>query len=168
MPETDKTASPSRSPFRQPQFRWKTDPTFYPTARLAMESPQERYAYVTAIAPDHNSRTDSVLASVLQIGGIARRTPHPSQPGIALNGAPQMVELSRDGKRLYFTNSLYAAWDEQFYPDGIGTWFVRAEANQDGSLKFDRDFFVTSESHRFHQVRLDGGDTSSDSFCYPS
>ena len=28
-----------------------------------------------------------------------------------LNGGPQMVEVSRDGKRVYFTNSLYAPWD---------------------------------------------------------
>jgi selenium-binding protein 1 len=66
MPDTDKTASPSRISVRQPQFRWKTDPTFYPTARLAMESPQERYAYVTAIAPDHKSRTDSLF--VVDVG----------------------------------------------------------------------------------------------------
>jgi len=105
---------------------------------------------------------------VLQIGGIARKAPHPSQPEVALNGAPQMVELSRDGKRLYLTNSLYAAWDEQFYPDGIRTWLVRADAYEDGGLKFNRDFFVTSGTHRFHQVRLEGGDISSDSFCYPS
>ena len=32
------------SSFRPSQFRWKTHPTFYPTARLAMESPAERYA----------------------------------------------------------------------------------------------------------------------------
>ena len=31
-----------------------------------------------------------------------------------------MVEVSRDGKRVYFTNSLYGAWDDQFYPDGVG------------------------------------------------
>jgi len=30
-----------------------------------------------------------------------------------------MVELSRDGKRIYFTNSLYSPWDAQFYPEGI-------------------------------------------------
>ena len=30
-----------------------------------------------------------------------------------------MVEISRDGKRVYFTNSLYGAVDPQFYPDGI-------------------------------------------------
>jgi len=30
-------------------------------------------------------------------------------PQTLLNGGPQMVELSRDGKRIYLTNSLYAA-----------------------------------------------------------
>lgn len=29
-----------------------------------------------------------------------------------------MVEISRDGKRVYWTNSLYSTWDNQFYPDG--------------------------------------------------
>ena len=33
---------------------------------------------------------------------------------------PQMVEVSRDGKRVYLTNSLYATWDDVFYPDGVG------------------------------------------------
>ena len=51
----------ANSSFRQSQFRWKTDPTFYPTARLAMESPAERYGYVAALAPDNKSRTDALL-----------------------------------------------------------------------------------------------------------
>jgi selenium-binding protein 1 len=113
--------------------------------------------------PDHPK-----LTSMVQIGGIVRRAPHPKDPNVGLNGGPQMVEISRDGKRLYFTNSLYAAWDDQFYSDGIRTWFVKAEAGPDGSLRLDPNFFVTSTEHRLHQVRLDGGDTSSDSFCYPS
>ena len=46
--------------------------------------------------------------------GIVDRTPHPSQPNRALNGGPQMVEVSRDGRRIYFTNSLYTPWDKQF------------------------------------------------------
>jgi selenium-binding protein 1 len=79
-----------------------------------------------------------------------------------------MVEISRDGKRVYFTNSLYASWDQQLYPDGIRTWLVKAHAEPDGSLTLDPNFFVTSTEHRLHQVRLDGGDASSDSFCYPS
>jgi len=115
------------------------------------------------------SKPDSPkLTSVLQIGGIVRRASHPRDPNSPLNGGPQMVEISRDGKRVYFTNSLYTAWDEQFYPEGIRTWFVKADAASDGSLHFDPKFFVTSNEHRLHQVRLDGGDASSDSYCYPS
>ena len=34
------------------------------------------------------------------------RPPEEARPG--LNGGPQMVEISRDGKRVYFTNSLYS------------------------------------------------------------
>jgi methanethiol oxidase len=108
------------------------------------------------------------LGGVIQIGGILRRAGHPNDPGKSLNGGPQMVEVSRDGKRVYFTNSLYASWDDQFYPDGIQTWFVKANANSDGSFELDPKFFVSSDEHRLHQVRLDGGDSSSDSFCYPS
>ena len=43
-----------------------------------------------------------------------------------LAGGPQMVEVSRDRKRVYFTNSLYGAWDDQFYPDGVGTRWAGA------------------------------------------
>jgi methanethiol oxidase len=114
------------------------------------------------------SRPDSPkLTSVLQIGGMVHRASHPRDPNSPLNGGPQMVEISRDGKRVYFTNSLYTAWDEQFYPEGIRTWFVKADAASDGSLHFDPRFFVTSNERRLHQVRLDGGDASSDSYCYP-
>jgi selenium-binding protein 1 len=108
------------------------------------------------------------LTAVLPIGGIVKRTPHPKQPAEPLNGGPQMVEVSRDGKRVYLTNSLYQSWDEQFYPDGIRTWMVKADADADGSLRFDPRFLVKTENHRLHQVRLEGGDTSSDSFCFPS
>ena len=60
------------------------------------------------------------LTATTQIGGIVRRAAHPAQPGKRLNGGPQMVELSRDGRRVYLTNGLYSPWDEQFYPDGAG------------------------------------------------
>jgi selenium-binding protein 1 len=108
------------------------------------------------------------LTGVIQIGGIVRRAAHPRDPGTPLSGGPQMVEVSRDGKRVYFSNSLYAAWDDQFYPDGTGSWFVKADAGSDGSLTLARDFFVTTPDYRLHQVHLEGGDTSSDSYCFPS
>ena len=37
--------------------------------------------------------------------------------GKRLEGGPQMIQLSLDGKRLYVSNSLYSSWDVQFYPD---------------------------------------------------
>jgi methanethiol oxidase len=46
------------------------------------------------------------LAGSVHVGGIARRTPHPN--GKVYAGGPQMVEISRDGKRVYWTNSLYS------------------------------------------------------------
>ena len=68
-----------------------------------------------------------------------------------------MVEVSRDGKRVYFTNSLYGAIDPQFYPDGIEGWMVKLDAKPDGGIAFDKKFFVEWPApHRPHQVRLAG------------
>jgi len=105
------------------------------------------------------------LTGSVRLGGITSRAPHPK--GGALNGAGQMVELSRDGRRVYLTNSLYAAWDEQFYPDGVRGWLAKIDANPNGGMSVDKNFFVKFEGERPHQVRLEGGDSSSDSFCYP-
>jgi selenium-binding protein 1 len=45
---------------------------------------------------------------------------------------------------------------------------VKLDAGADGGIAFDPKFFVQwPESHRPHQVRLEGGDCSSDSYCYP-
>jgi selenium-binding protein 1 len=106
------------------------------------------------------------LTGSVHIGGIARRTPHPSRPDVALNGAPQMVEISRDGKRVYFTNSLYGSWDEQFYPDGIKGWIARLNVSDSGEMAFDPVFFREFDDLRPHQVHLEGGDASSDSYCF--
>jgi selenium-binding protein 1 len=77
-----------------------------------------------------------------------------------------MVEVSRDGKRAYVSNSLYGAWDDQFYTDGVGSWMVKLDAGEDGGLALDPRFFLESEL-RSHQVHLEGGDCSSDSYCFP-
>jgi selenium-binding protein 1 len=106
------------------------------------------------------------LTGTVRIGGIVARAPHPTGSG-PLNGGPQMVEVSRDGKRIYFTNSLYSPWDEQFYPDGMKSWMVKLNANPQGGMNLDEKFFVEFDELRAHQVRLEGGDASSDSYCYP-
>jgi selenium-binding protein 1 len=115
--------------------------------------------------PQNPKETGSV-----QIGGIARETPHPSAPQSGLRGGPQMVEISRDGRRVYFTNSLYASWDEVFYPNGVGAWMARVNADPDrGGMEIDSAFFPNGDDFRglrVHQCRLQGGDASSDSYCF--
>jgi len=106
------------------------------------------------------------LTGSIHLGGIVRRTPHPTSG--PLNGGPQMVELSRDGRRVYLTNSLYLAWDAQFYPEGLRGWAVKIDANPAGGMQLDPRFFMDFGEERPHQIRLQGGDSSSDSFCYPS
>ena len=106
------------------------------------------------------------LTGSVHLGGIVRKAAHPRKG--ALNGGPQMVEVSRDGRRIYLTNSLYASWDAQFYPEGIQGWAVKLDADPNGGLKLDPDFFVDFGKERPHQIRLEGGDASSDSYCYPN
>ena len=107
------------------------------------------------------------LVGSVHIGGIVRQAPHPANPKQPLNGGPQMVELSRDGRRVFFTNSLYAAWDKQFYPEGIRGWMVKLDVAPEGGIQFDPKFFAEFGDRRPHQVRLQGGDASSDFYCYP-
>jgi len=111
--------------------------------------------------PFHPKQVGSV-----HIGGIVRRAAHPKDPNRKLSGGPQMVEVSRDGKRVYFTNSLYAAWDEQFYPEGVGNWMVKLDVAPQGGIQLDPKFFFETNDYRLHQVRLEGGDASSDSYCF--
>jgi selenium-binding protein 1 len=133
----------------------------------------DRYLYVSCWGTGELRQYDvtdpfnPVLTGSAKIGGIVRRTPHPRDPGRALNGGPQMVEVSRDGRRVYITNSLYSPWDAQFYPDGIRGWIAKLDVAPHGGVAFDERFLVElQDGYRPHQVRLEGGDASSDSFCY--
>ena len=136
-------------------------------------SVDDRFLYVSCWGTgelrqyDVSDPFNPVLTAVTRIGGIVRRAAHPAAPAQALNGGPQMVELSRDGRRVYVTNALYSPWDAQFYPDGIRSWMVKLDTRSQGGMALDPRFFVPFEDGiRAHQVRLDGGDASSDSFCY--
>jgi methanethiol oxidase len=110
-------------------------------------------------------------AGSVRLGGIVRRQPHPAAPDRPLGGGPQMVEVSRDGRRVYVTNSLYGVWDDIFYPDGVGAWAAKLDADPGGGLATDQRFFPHGEDFRglrVHQTRLQGGDASSDSYCSTS
>ena len=106
------------------------------------------------------------LTACMRIGGIVNRASHPAAPDAPLNGGPQMVEISRDGRRVYLTNSLYGAIDDQFYPDGVRGWMAKLDVHPQGGMEFDRNFLLQFDKLRPHQVHLEGGDASSDSYCY--
>lgn len=107
-----------------------------------------------------------VQTGSVRIGGIARQEAHPERPEVALNGGPQMVEVSRDGRRVYLTNSLYRSWDEQFYPEGLKGWMAKLDVGENGGVTLDPKLFLEFDGLRPHQVRLEGGDASSDSYCF--
>jgi methanethiol oxidase len=131
----------------------------------------DRYLYVSCWGTgelkryDVSDPTQPKERGSVRIGGIVERAPHPASG--PLNGGPQMVEASRDGRRIYLTNSLYSTWDVQFYPEGIDGWLVKLDSDPEGELRLDTEFFLPFEGERPHQVRLQGGDASSDSYCFP-
>ena len=88
--------------------------------------------------PFHPRETGSV-----RIGGMASRTPHPKAGKV--NGAPQMLEISRDGRRIYVTNSLYSALDDAVLSRGHSR-MDRQSRRQPGGRNRDRP-------ELFHPVR---------------
>lgn len=73
----------------------------------------------------------------------------PSEPvyvkGRRLYGAPQMLQLSLDGKRLYVTSSLFSPWDKQFYPKTIehGSTLIKLDVDVvNGGMSLDKDFLI--------------------------
>jgi selenium-binding protein 1 len=105
------------------------------------------------------------LTGQLQLGGLLGK---PGDSDRDLNGGPQMIQLSLDGRRLYVTNSLYSTWDNQFYP-GLRSWLLRVNCSPDGGMEVDPDFFVDLHDRpggpaRAHEVRLQGGDCTTEIF----
>ena len=105
------------------------------------------------------------LTGRLWLGGLLGK---PSDAGRELNGGPQMLQLSLDGRRLYVTNSLYSTWDNQFYP-GLRSWLLKVNCGPEGGMEVDPDFFVEFHDRaggpaRAHEVRLQGGDSTSEIF----
>ena len=105
------------------------------------------------------------LTGRLWLGGLLGK---PNDAGRELGGGPQMIQLSLDGRRLYVTNSLYSTWDNQFYP-GLRSWLLRVNCAPDGGMQVDHDFFVDFHDRpagpaRAHEVRLQGGDCTTEIF----
>jgi selenium-binding protein 1 len=133
---------------------------------------EDRFLYVSCwgtgdfLQYDVSDPFEPQLTGKVRLGGIVSRAAHPSSG--PLKGGPQMVEVSRDGKRVYVSNSLYSTWDTQFYPEGLDGWIAKLDVGDDGGLTVDPEFLTTNFDGRLpHQIRLEGGDASSDSYCFP-
>merc|ERR1719458_1239584 len=62
-----------------------------------------------------------------------------------IEGAPQMIQLSLDGKRLYVTTSLFSPWDKQFYPELCkkgSMMFIIDIDTENGGMQMNNDFCV--------------------------
>jgi selenium-binding protein 1 len=85
-------------------------------------------------------------------------------------GGPQMLQLSLDGERLYWTTSLFSSWDNQFYPEEGEKGSVMLKADVDprrGTMELDQEFLVDfgEMPHgpaRAHEIRWPDGDCTSD------
>ena len=105
------------------------------------------------------------LTGQLWLGGVIGK---PGDSRRELHGGPNMIQLSLDGRRLYVTNSLYSTWDNQFYPD-LRSWLLRIDCDPSGGMEIDEDFFVDFHDRpdgpaRTHEVRLQGGDCTTEIF----
>ncbi|VDM36713.1 unnamed protein product [Toxocara canis] len=90
--------------------------------------------------------------------------------GQRIEGGPQMLQLSLDGKRLYVTTSLLRKWDEQFYPKmrRTGSRMLQIDVNTaEGGLQLNEEFLVDFGALQggpfyAHEMRYPNGDCTSD------
>jgi selenium-binding protein 1 len=114
---------------------------------------------------DVSDPTNPKLTGQVWLGGAIG---HPVDGGLDVNGGPNMLQLSYDGRRLYVTNSLYSTWDNQFYPD-MRSYLLRIDCDPNGGMEIDRGFFVDFAGRpdgpaRTHEVRLQHGDCTTEIF----
>ena len=108
------------------------------------------------------------LADSLSLGGVFGDIREIR--GHELVAGPQMLQLSLDGERLYFTTSLFSSWDNQFFPDEAagGSAMLKADVDpRNGTLTLDEEFLVEFSGlpegpARAHEIRWPDGDCTSD------
>ena len=116
---------------------------------------------------DISDPSNPKLTGQVWLGGVIGHKPDTKNPIV---GGPQMLQLSKDGKRLYVTSSLYSVWDNQFYPKMAesGSWMLQVDCDTaNGGMQLNHDFMVDfgKEPHgpaRAHEIRFPDGDCTSD------
>ncbi len=117
---------------------------------------------------DISDPSNPKMTGQVWLGGLLDKAPEVN--GTKVAGAPQMIQLSLDGKRLYVTTSLFSTWDNQFYPDmkDKGACMIQVDCDtENGGMSINPNFFVDfgKEPHgpsRCHEMRYPGGDCTSD------
>ena len=117
---------------------------------------------------DISDPSNPKLTGQVWIGGLLGKAPEVN--GRAVNGAPQMIQLSLDGKRLFVTTSLFSTWDNQFYPEmkeSGGIMLIVDCDVENGGMTIREDFMIDFGNEpngpaRAHETRYPGGDCSSD------
>lgn len=117
---------------------------------------------------DVSDPSNPKLVGQLWLGGLIGKEFH--FQGKKMDGGPQMLQLSLDGKRLYVTNSLYSHWDDQFYPGmkEAGSWMLQIDCDTErGGMKLNESFLIDFGSEpggpaRAHEIRFPTGDSTSD------
>lgn len=108
------------------------------------------------------------LVGQVWVGGVLGKAPEFRSR--KLDGGPQMLQISLDGKRLYVTNSLFSSWDNQFYPQIAkrGSYMLQIDCNTEtGGLSLNPRFYVDFGNEpdgpaRAHEIRFPAGDATSD------
>ncbi len=117
---------------------------------------------------DITDPSNPVMTGQVWMGGLLGKAP--TVNGHRIEGAPQMIQLSLDGKRLYVTTSLFSTWDNQFYEGmkEVGGCMVMVDCDTEkGGLSINPDYFVDFGKEpkgpsRCHETRYPGGDCTSD------
>jgi 56kDa selenium binding protein (SBP56) len=162
--------------------------SFHSSPQEAMQSPAEELLYLCCLhkgagvgKPDFLAVVDAEEGRIVQ--RLRCRTSVTSLHHLRSNrcssschgrdrshliGRPQMLQLSYDARRLYVTNSLYSTWDNRFYPE-LRFWLLRINCDPDGGMEIDQNFFVDLNDRpggpaRAHEVRLQGGDCTTEIF----
>ena len=117
---------------------------------------------------DISNPSKPILTGQVWIGGLLGKAEKVN--GKEIFGAPQMIQLSLDGKRLYVTTSLFSSWDDQFYPkmkqNGGEMLIIDCDIVK-GGMQIRENFIIDFGKEpngpaRAHETRYPGGDCSSD------
>ncbi len=108
------------------------------------------------------------LAGSVHIGGITRKTEASQRQGLRVRPADGRDQPRRQA-RLLDQLAVFDLGRPVLSRRRRRPRWSRPMSATNGGLTLDKNFFVEfPEGYRSHQIRLEGGDCSTDSFCYPS